>query len=250
MSLHTLPKIPWSIGVGFTAFVLLLVALILVALYRVHGNKRVILLTGVGFLAYLGITGTLALTGFYADFAAVPPRFMFGVLPAVIAVLVLVSYRETRRFLMAIPVPQVIGWQAFRIGVEILLLTLYRQGIVPRAMTWEGSNFDIVTGLTALPVAYLLAKGILPRKLAIAWNILGLLLLANVVRIAALAAPSPFHQATNDVPNLAIALFPFIWLPYLLVPLALLSHLLSLRQLWQKERQGNPAPVQQQFVTE
>jgi len=44
-------------------------------------------------------------------------------------------------------------------------------------MTFEGRNWDVLTGLTALPVAWLVAKNRAPKWLIYAWNIGGLALL-------------------------------------------------------------------------
>lgn len=73
-----------------------------------------------------------------------------------------------------------------------------------------------------------------------AWNVAGLALLANVVRIAVLAAPGPLRRLTEEAPNQVPSLFPFVWLPYFLVPLALLGHLVSLVQLARPVRRDAP----------
>jgi hypothetical protein len=99
-------------------------------------------------------------------------------------------------------------------------------------MTFEGMNFDILSGLTAPFVYYFgFIKKQLHTKFLIVWNILCLGLLINIVSIAILAAPTPFQKLALDQPNTAVLYFPFIWLPAIIVPLVLLSHLASLRQL-------------------
>jgi hypothetical protein len=64
-----------------------------------------------------------------------------------------------------------------------------------------------------------------------AWNIMGSMLLATVVTIAVLSFPTPFQMIASDPPNVWVTHVPFIWLPTVLVPAALLGHLLTLRQL-------------------
>jgi hypothetical protein len=99
-------------------------------------------------------------------------------------------------------------------------------------MTFEGRNFDIVAGLTA-PVIYYFGsvKQQIGRKVMLLWNIICLGLLFNIVVIAVLSAPFPFQQFAFDQPNIALLYFPFVWLPCCVVPLVLLSHLATIRQL-------------------
>lgn len=232
---------------GFIAVVVTLAGLVPLALRHAAANADVLktgqsrLMVGVaiGLAMWLALTGTLAAGGFFARFDAIPPRFLLGVLPAMMAVVLLMSSRGSRAWLIAVPEAWLIAFQLFRVPVELVLFALSRSGVVPVAMTFEGRNFDILTGLTAPLVVYLcLVRGSLPRWVAVLWNALGLGLLVNVVRIAVLAAPGPFRQLTQDAPNLVPFVFPFSWLPYFLVPLALLGHLVSLNQLLRRTKPG------------
>jgi hypothetical protein len=63
------------------------------------------------------------------------------------------------------------------------------------------------------------------------WNIAALLLLVNVVTIAVMAMPSPMQRLALDQPNIAVLYFPFNWLPSVVVPIVLFSHLASLWKL-------------------
>jgi hypothetical protein len=70
----------------------------------------------------------------------------------------------------------------------------------------------------------------------IVWNVMGLLLLVNIVTIALLSMPTPFQYFHNEPMNTIVLKFPFVFLPGLLVPLAYGLHFLSLRQLAQSSR--------------
>ena len=122
-------------------------------------------------------------------------------------------------------VATLIGYQSFRIVVEIFLWWGHREGVVPVQMTWEGRNFDVLTGLLALPLVWMGARA--PRWLIAGWNVLGLGLLVNVVSVAVLSIPGPFQQFAAV--NWFVAEFSFIWLPAFLVPSALMGHLLVWR---------------------
>ena len=41
-----------------------------------------------------------------------------------------------------------------RVGVEVVLFWLFIKRVVPESMTFEGRNFDIISGITAPFVAY------------------------------------------------------------------------------------------------
>ena len=116
--------------------------------------------------------------------------------------------------------------------MEILLLLMYRNGIIPIQMSFEGRNFDLLTGLSAPLVAYFcFNKQKWPKITAIVWNIAGLLLLTNIFITAILSTPGPLRKFLNEPANTIIAYFPYIWIPALIVPFAYLMHVLSLKQL-------------------
>jgi uncharacterized membrane protein len=126
--------------------------------------------------------------------------------------------------------------QSFRIAVELLLLMAFVNGRIPVQMTFEGRNFDILTGILALPVGYLLVKRkMYAPRLAVAFNVLGLLLLTNILVIALLSMPTPIRYFMNEPANTLVAQFPFILLPGVLVPIAYTMSIFSLRQLLVKE---------------
>lgn len=117
-----------------------------------------------------------------------------------------------------------------RIPVEIVLFWLFVHNTVPELMTFEGRNFDIFSGITAPIVFYFgFVKKRLNKKVLLAWNVICLGLLINIVTNAILSAPFPFQQFAFDQPNTAVLYFPFNWLPACVVPLVLFSHLVAIR---------------------
>ena len=177
---------------------------------------------------------TLAFIGFYQVTNTFPPRlFVFAILPAVLTILGLFIF--SRGFIERLPLQILTFLSIIRIPVELVLLWLYQNGQVPQLMTFEGRNFDILSGLTAPLIAWLAFRGgQINKPLLIIWNILGLLLLINIVSHAALSLPSPIQQLAFDQPNRGVLYFPFIWLPSIIVPIVLFSHLASLWQLFKK----------------
>src|SRR5687768_16392808 len=98
-------------------------------------------------------------------------------------------------------------------------------------MTFEGNNFDIISGCTAPLIFYLVFfSKKLGHKALLAWNFICLGLLVNVLVIAILSAETPFQKLAFDQPNIGVTFFPFIWLPCIIVPIVLFSHLAAIRQ--------------------
>jgi hypothetical protein len=119
-----------------------------------------------------------------------------------------------------------------RTPVEIVLFWLFVNKGIPELMTFEGRNFDILSGITAPIIYYAAFNDDRPKKkILIIWNLVCLGLLMNIVLNAALSVPSVFQKFAFDQPNVGILYFPFNWLPAGVVPLVLLSHLAALRQL-------------------
>ncbi|MCZ6531756.1 MAG: hypothetical protein O7A08_02185, partial [SAR324 cluster bacterium] len=103
---------------------------------------------------------------------------------------------------------------------------------VPQQMTFEGRNFDIVAGITALALFLISRRWALNRWLVLVWNLAGLALLVNIVTVAVLSAPVPFRVFMNEPASVFVTTVPYIWLPAILVQAAWFCHLLVFRYLW------------------
>lgn len=176
--------------------------------------------------AWLLLTGALASIGWFADFSAFPPRAPL-LLGGTIVLLALVSVSSPGKRLAELPIEWLIGFQSFRVLVEIAIHQAVVEGVAPVQLSWDGLNFDIVTGVSAL-VMMPLAK-YCPRWLLLAWNKMGLMLVLSVVVVAVLSLPTPIQMLRPD--NVWIAIFPFVWLPSILVFAALLGHIVLYRKL-------------------
>ena len=81
---------------------------------------------------------------------------------------------------LRVPLWILLGAQTFRIGVELFLHRLWLDGMAPRMLTYAGANFDMIVGLSAPIVAWVYWRGRIGERAALAWNIAGLAMLANV----------------------------------------------------------------------
>jgi hypothetical protein len=130
------------------------------------------------------------------------------------------------------PLGLLVGFHAFRVPLELVMHRAAVVGVMPPQMTYTGWNFDITTGIGALLVASLVARGRAPRWLVLAWNAWGTLMLVTIVTIA--IASLPTFAAFGREParlNTWVAYFPFVWLPAGLVSAAVLGHVLLWRRL-------------------
>jgi hypothetical protein len=188
---------------------------------------------GVGVLVWLAVTGLAGWLGLIRDFQRVPPPMFVLLLAAVVLTVVTAMSRIGSRLVAEAGIVWLIGLQAFRVAVEVFLDWGHRVDLVPVQMTFEGRNWDIVSGVSSAAVAWLAAKRQAPRWLVLLWNCVGLALLLNIVVIAILSMPTPLRRFHNEPVNSFIAYFPYIWLPTFLVQLALFGHLLVFRWLRQ-----------------
>jgi hypothetical protein len=182
--------------------------------------------------AWLLITGVIALTGFFTVTNTLPPRFALLVAPPFLLVLFLFLSRRGRAFIDKLDLRYITLLHTVRLPVEIVLMWLAVHKAVPDLMTFEGRNFDILSGISAPLIWYFgfVRKKIGPRVI-LAWNFICLALLLNIVVHAILSAPTPFQQMAFEQPNIGVFYFPFVWLPGIVVPLVLLSHLAAIRKL-------------------
>ena len=217
-------NLPIPISILFSLTTLLTVYLF----YKASYSKSILIIA----IVWLAVQALVASTGFYTITNTIPPRFLLLVLPPLVLIATLFLTNSGRRFIDRIDVKALTLLHLVRIPVEIVLLWLFLYKTAPQIMTFEGRNFDILSGISAPFIYYFgFVRKIVNKNWVIAWNFLCLALLVNIVATAILSAPFPFQQLAFDQPNVAIFYFPFVWLPAFIVPIVLLSHLVSIRQL-------------------
>lgn len=192
---------------------------------RIYKNTLIVL------ILWTVLISTLSLSGFLSDFSTVPPRQLIVLAVPLVCIPWAISTKTAKEIFKHIPVHSLIYLQSFRIIVEILLWMLFLEGLAPVQMTFEGRNFDVLSGLSAPIVAYFVSQQRISKLFGIAWNLVCLGLLLNIVTTAILSMPTPLRAFMNEPANTIVARFPVVWLPGLLVPMAYGLHLISLRQL-------------------
>jgi len=183
-------------------------------------------------LGWLILQSVLSLRGFYTFTNSIPPRFALLVLPPLLFIISLFIFPAGKKFIDGLDAKILTYLHTVRIPVEFVLYLLFIHKQLPKLMTFEGRNFDILSGISAPFIAYFgYNKMKLSKSALLIWNFICLALLVNVVVNGFLSAPFPFQQFGFDQPNVAVLYFPFTWLPGCVIQLVLLSHLASIRQL-------------------
>ncbi len=208
---------------------------------------RVWLAMAAPFTAWLAIVWWLAVDGAFRPRPGVPalPAAIF--LPVLIALPLLLRSKRIGGLLDATPASWLVGLQVYRVFGGIFLVAWSRGGMSGTFAIPAGTG-DVLVGLLALPVAYLLYAGApAGRRVAIAWNILGLVDFAIAIGIGILSAPGPLQMIVPDRPNAQLGTFPTVMIPAFAVPSSILLHALSLRQLRRLLRRG-PGNARQAFA--
>ena len=188
-----------------------------------------------GLIAALFAIGWITITGVAAergDLHFEAPPTMLGAIMASVVLAVGVGLSPLgKRIALGLPLAALVGYQGFRVAVELLMHRAYEEGLMPVQMSYSGRNFDIVTGITAVLLGVWLATGRRSRRLVVAWNVLGVALLANILIVAVLSAPTPLRVFMNEPSNMWITHAPWVWLPTVMVLAAVLGHVLVFRRL-------------------
>ncbi|WP_258104272.1 hypothetical protein [Marinoscillum sp. MHG1-6] len=180
---------------------------------------------------WLLIIGVVTVNGYFLNFDSIPPRLMVFAAINLLIIILLFSLPRSRNFISQIPITTLTHIHIIRVPVEIVLWWLFLEHLVPQELTYEGANFDIISGITApFAAIFLVGKKRQNRLWAVLWNVAALGLLINIVSRAIMNTPY-FISPTAELPNLAVFYFPFVYLPLFVVPAVLFAHLTSLYQL-------------------
>ena len=194
-------------------------------------NKRILLGFGlIGWLVYIYLIGE---SGFLLNFDFPPRFFLFMVLPAFIFTGVFLYKNRKNDWIKNIPKSWLIYFQTFRIGVELLFVYSLTEGLLNKEVTWEGYNYDLLMGITAPILGFLVFnRNIISQKVALWWNYLGILILASVIFlfISSLYLPQLFGSETVLLPK-EVGSFPLVLIAGFLMPSAVFIHFLSIIQL-------------------
>jgi hypothetical protein len=193
--------------------------------------------------AWLALFAGVASSGVLSRFDLRPPPMMVLFVVA-FGSAVAVSRSRVGRALSSLPLSALVGLQAFRLPLELAMHQAAAEHVMPAQMSFGegGRNFDVVSGAVALVLGLVLLRSEAPRAVVWAMNVLGIALLANVLVVA--FRSTPLVAAWGSSPDAVLTFVthpPYVFLPTLLVPTALVGHVALTRRLLAEARAPEPA---------
>jgi len=228
-----------SIYILFTAIVVLVVLLSYRQVLQrmaipARERSRKFLTASMVMLGWITYVILISLTDLLKDLS-LPPKFPLLIFaPLIIGFIVFYARAWNSAVIKEIPRTWPVYFQSFRIIVELMLLYTFYANIIPENATFEGLNFDVLMGISAPFVAYLVVRRNGSRMIQHLWNILGIFM---VLFVAFIIASSMYFPETwgSDEPTVSMRFIemPYILLAGFLAPIAIFMHVVSLAQLRQ-----------------
>lgn len=138
---------------------------------------------------------------------------------------------SARDALAATALPALIALNAIRV-LGVLFVILYLEGRLPAPFAPTAGWGDMFIGLTALPLAWAVARfGPRVRTLVLLWNGLGLADLVVALTLAPLSAPGPLQVFAGPPDASPMTTLPWLIIPGFLVPSLFFVHLVIFNRL-------------------
>lgn len=224
--------IPHYVSVTFFACVIATFGFLFYAFDQASnkGNLTIIFTTLLS--VWIFVISLFTFRGFFLEFEPRPPRLILAIAPLALAPFIMLAFRSSRQIINRMPITTLTYIHIIRVPVEIVLWWLFVHGAVAQSMTFEGLNYDILSGISA-PFAGLFLVGMKSksRLAAIIWNVATMALLFNIVIRAILATPYFYDPPVGDQANIAVFYFPYVLLPAFIVPAIFFCHVASLYKL-------------------
>ena len=148
------PQLPEPSGLlvyGFLTIQLTMAVGLLYCIVQTSGTKALPKAAAL-LVAWLGLTAGFASTGML-DTWAPPPMLL--ILFIMVGFLAWSSRQPWTAKLTELPLPFLVGFQGFRIVVEMLIHKAVQEGIAHPTMTWSGTNWDLMAGSDSSPTGSL-----------------------------------------------------------------------------------------------
>ena len=207
-------------------------AVLCVVVYS-HGNSRRRVKLTIGAALWMAVTAIAAEAGLLSRFDLTPPPMALMV-ASVFAIAFAIGLSPLGRALAnETPLILLVALQIFRFPLELVMHHAAEQSIMPVQLSYSGYNFDIFTGLGAILLVILMKfKTDVSKVVVWIWNIWGMYCLLAIAIIA--ITTSPMVRAFGDDPpnlNTWVLFFPYVWLPVVLVTIAISGHIIITRKL-------------------
>ncbi|MEM9950255.1 MAG: hypothetical protein AAF846_01535 [Chloroflexota bacterium] len=157
------------------------------------------------------------------------------VFPVIILLIALWRSEHFRQFMHDTPIWVLTASQLYRIAGASLLI-FYWQGLLPAEIGLSNGVQDIIIGLTALPLAWMLYRGFSwSRPVAIVWNVAGLFDFISAGMVLTLSILGEINL--TPIPT-RMGLYPLSLISLYQVPVAIFIHIYLLQRLFRGDSEG------------
>ncbi len=206
-------------------------------LFRGYSRSKVLLYIFMGLIIWTSYLTILSKTGVLLDFG-MPPRVpLMIVFPVIAFILVIVNRNFMNQALTETSIHLPVFMQSFRILVELLIYATYLKGVFPQRATFEGLNYDILVGISALLAGFGILKGVIKPKGALIWNITSIGVL--ILTVYSFISTYYFSDFASTLEGSRFVEFPYLLLASVLLPAAIFLHAFSIKQILNRPKNSN-----------
>ncbi len=232
--------IPGYVSATFIAIVIAVLGFIFYAVNVSNPGKKNITpsLTITLLLGWIFFVSVQTFNGYFTSLSGTPRLPLFSSISFII-IIILFVWPRSRLVLMNMPITTLHYIHIVRVPIEMVLWWLAVSQAIPMDMTFEGSNLDIISGISA-PFAAVFMVGARSKSRigAVVWNLIALALLFSISKMGISYMPYFFTPSGGNVANLGVFYFPYVLLPTFVVPTIFFCHLVSILQLLFKKDQS------------
>lgn len=186
-----------------------------------------------GLSAWFVVVTAMATTGAltYPKGLGTPGLGVAIAVPMIVLIGAFLGMSSVRQAVQRIPLAALIGVNAVRI-LGVTFLILYGAHRLPAPFAPAAGWGDILVGVTAAPLAWLVARRAgSARPLIWIWNTLGLLDLVVAIGLGVVSAPGPTQLIYATPGTTIMTTLPWLIIPAFLVPLLACTHLAVFHRL-------------------
>ena len=216
------------IGMVITAALMVLVVNALITFMDVSRTAKITLAGVIG--VWIGLAAAAAGAGWLMISKPVPVVGLFVAVP-LLAAAIATAWPTARYAMLSIPVPIMVALNIVRV-FAVLFLVLAAEGRLTGPFPYSAAWGDIITGVVAVPVLWLLKDGNARYTTAIAaWNLFGAADLVLAIAFGITSAEGSSLQLFPSPGSEAMQHAPWSFVPTVLVPIWLILHAIIAVQL-------------------
>ena len=216
------------IGLVITVALMVLVVTTLTTFVDVSRAAKITLAATIG--VWIGLAAAAAAAGWLTISRPVPVVGLFVAVP-LLAAAVATAWPQARQAMLSIPLPVMVALNVVRV-FAVLFLLLAAAGRLTGPFPYSAAWGDIITGVVAVPVLWLLKDGGARNTPAIAaWNLFGAADLVLAIAFGITSAEGSPLQLFPGPGSDAMQHVPWSFVPTVLVPIWLILHAIIAVQL-------------------